>query len=1062
MRRYKRKGPQNNNKYQSIQTLVLFLFLPILAIANEFYKPHLGDPMMELWRWHSYPELKNESIWMISEERKGVMWFKGEKSLCRYDGLHWTFYNRENSVLSLKDELSSSPLCFTETGKVYIGDNFGICKLAGETWKRIFPPDHDFKWTCFWIIEASDSALWVGMEIGILRIKNGIYFLYTSKKIKERLTDKVRFLQVKVLPELPLQIQNAEIFENVRVFEINNKLWFFIRDHEGNNCLLHSKYPTREIENKSSWILITEKDGLQIGANMNILEAKDGTIWFASSETQKGIYTYDAKTENFSRVKELDKLGIDYRTYSITKDKDGTIWIGDWGKILRYKEGKWKVYTSEELPIPKVDMIIYPTREGDIWLGGRNQDIFKVEYTDERWLTYEGLNFQCETDEKVKWFLTPEGKTVSKKDNNWLEYGPADGLITTPVVLKYTKSGILWAAGSHKGKAATAYFKNNKWIKQIHPDLSWGVGHLAVCELLDGSILFGSGTECQDYRGGIKRYEITENGEKWSHYTEPILTHTINYTIKQTPDNIIWIGGMNLSRFNGEKAEVVSNPERLGVPWISYLYTTQKGELWVSKHGAGLFHFDGKNWKNYTVEDYLASNTISSIIEWGKNIILASTNEGISAFDGKGWTRNAFSGHFPIPLEAGLLKKDHDGDLWINLSSREWYFRGLTGKQFNKKSFTDFKTIRYRKDTLPPETEITFGFTEVGYEGNTTISWKGKDAWNTTSSGELEFSFRLNNGPWSAFSRNKEKLLLRLASGNYRFEVRARDTDFNIDPTPTGLNFVVAAPFWKQLWFLLSIGALLGLVSHLMIRTVKSGRELAERNIRLEETARALENSNKELKQFAHIISHDLKVPLRGVNQLAEWTLDDYSEALDKKGKKNLELLKKRTKFMNDMIQALLEYSKIGRDKSKIEDIDFNKLLEETIVSLSPPENIKIIIENKLPKYKGDKTLSSKIFENLLSNAIKYADKNEVIIKINCVEEDNKWKFSVSDNGAGIEKKYFDKIFQIFETLDHTKTYESIGIGLTMAKKIVETEGGKIWVESEKGSGATFYFTLPK
>jgi len=1026
------------------------------------YKPYLGDPMTELWRWHSYPELKNESIWMISEERKGVMWFKGEKNLCRYDGLNWTFYNPKNSVLSLKDELSSSPLCFTEKGEIYIGDNFGICKLVGKTWRRVFPPDSDFKWTCFWVIEASDSALWAGMEIGVLRIKNGTYFLYTSREIKKRLNGEAPFLQVKALPPLPRQIQNAETFENVRVFEVNKKLWFFIRDYEGNTCLLHSKCPTREIENKSSWVLITEKDGLQMGANMNILEAKDGTIWFASSETQKGIYTYDPETENFSRVKELDKLEIDYRTYSITKDKDGTIWIGDWGKILRYKEGEWKIYTSEELPIPKVDMIIYPTRDGDIWLGGRNQDIFKIEYTDERWLTYEGLNFQCETDDEVEWFLTPEGKAVSEKGDNWLAYGTDDGLITTPVVLKYTKSGRLWAAGSHKGKAATAYFKNNKWIKQIHPDLSWGVGHLAICELLDGSILFGSGTECQAYQGGIIRYEITENGEKWTHYTQPALTHTINYTIEQTPDSTIWIGGMNLSRFNGEKAEVVSEPERLGIPWISYLYTTQKGELWVSKHGAGLFHFDGKHWKNYTVEDYLASNTISSIIEWGKNIIFASTNEGISAFDGKGWTRNTFSKHFTIPLEAGLLKKDYDGDLWINLSSREWYFRSLTGKQFSKESITNFKTVRYRKDTLPPETEITFGLKEISSEGNTTISWNGKDAWNTTSSGELEFSFRLNNGPWSTFSRNKEKLFLRFASGNYKFEVRARDTDFNIDPTPATLNFVVAPPFWKQLWFLLSIGALVGLVGHLTIRAVKSGKELAERNIRLEEFTTALENSNKELKEFAHIISHDLKVPLRGVNQLAEWTLEDYSEILDKKGRKNLELLKERTKFMNEMIQALLEYSKIGRDKSKTEVIDLNKLLEEVIGLLSPPENIRIIIENRLPKYKADRVRLSNLFENLLSNAIKYADKSEAVIKVNCVEEDNEWKFSVSDNGPGIEKKYWEKIFQIFETLDNKKTYESMGIGLTIAKKIVETEGGKIWVESEIGSGTTFYFTLPK
>jgi len=1054
-----KKGNNNIKKVNSLIKItyllsILILLTPEKTKAKKIYKPEIGDPITELWRWHSYPETKGEGIWMISEGKEGAVWLSGDHNLFVYDGLKRTLYNSKNSILSFEGEFSLSPVCITESGEVYVGDNDGVCRLMGESWKRVFPPEEDFKWSAYWITETSDGAIWVGMEIGALQIKDSTYILYTSEKIKERLKDKAPFLQIKVFLKLPIPIENSETFDDVRVFEANNKLWLFIRDHEENHCFLRSKYPPDKIENKSSWELITEEDGLEMGFNMRVFEAKDGTIWFTSEEDQKGIYLYDPVSKKFSRVRELDKFDINYRTYSIAESNDGSIWIGGWGKVLRYKEGKWKIYTSEELPIPKADIIICPTKDGSIWVYGRNEEVFKIDYTDKQWLTYDGLNFQCQMDNGTRWFLTPEGKGVTKKDNKWLEYGPEDGLINTPVVLKYTSSGRLWAAGSHNGKAATAYLKNDRWIKQIHPYLSWGVGHLAVCELLDGSILFGSGTECRGYEGGIKRYRVTENGEEWIRYTQPELTHFINYTIEQTPDCTIWIGGLNLSRFNGERAEVVSEPERLGVPWISYLYVTSKGDLWVSKHGAGLYRFDGRKWNRYTVDDGLASNTISSIVSLDTNVILASTDKGVSAFDGKSWNRN-FSQYFPIPLEAGILKKDSDGYLWINLTSREWYFRGLSGKKFNKKSFPRFKTIRYIKDTSPPETKITFGLKKVGVEGNTNISWTGKDYWNDTPSEELEFSFRLNGGEWSTFSLDNRKQFLGLKHGKHTFEVRARDTDFNIDLTPASLKFTVKAPFWKQPWFIILISSLLGIVIYQTIRVIK-------RNEQLKKTAEALKKSNKELEEFAYIVSHDLKEPLRGIVQLTEWTLEDSHNELNKKSKENLNMLKERTTHMDNMIQGILEYSRIGRMEEKAEKIDLNELVKDIIESLFPPDNIKILIENELPEYTADRTRLIQLFQNLLSNAIKYMDKPEGIIKIGCTEEENEWKFSISDNGPGIEKKYFYKIFKIFYALGTNPIDKSTGIGLTIVKKIIDLYNGRIWIESEVGKGTTFYFTLPK
>ena len=218
----------------------------------------------------------------------------------------------------------------------------------------------------------------------------------------------------------------------------------------------------------------------------------------------------------------------------------------------------------------------------------------------------------------------------------------------------------------------------------------------------------------------------------------------------------------------------------------------------------------------------------------------------------------------------------------------------------------------------------------------------------------------------------------------------------------------------------------------------------------------------KQLEDFAYIVSHDLKAPLRAVNQLATWISEDYAKSFDEEGKEQMNLLIGRVKRMSSLIDGILEYSRIGRIKGKEEEVDLNIVAKETIEILAPPENIQVIIENELPVVFGDRVRIGQVFQNLISNAMKYMDKPEGEIKIDCKDEGSHWKISVADNGPGIERKYYEKIFQIFQTLESKDTRESTGIGLTLVKKIVELHGGNIWVKSEVGKGSTFLFTIKK
>ena len=165
---------------------------------------------------------------------------------------------------------------------------------------------------------------------------------------------------------------------------------------------------------------------------------------------------------------------------------------------------------------------------------------------------------------------------------------------------------------------------------------------------------------------------------------------------------------------------------------------------------------------------------------------------------------------------------------------------------------------------------------------------------------------------------------------------------------------------------------------------------------------------------------------------------------------------------MEALINGILDYSKAGKKQGSYVSFDTRTLLKETFDLIGPPDNCKIEVNHKLPILNTDKIKLQQVFMNLVNNAIKYNDKSEIKIQVNAEEEKNFWHFKVTDNGPGIEKQYHDKIFVIFQTLNARDEVESTGVGLAIVKKIIEEQDGQIWVESEKGNGATFHFTWAK
>ena len=242
----------------------------------------------------------------------------------------------------------------------------------------------------------------------------------------------------------------------------------------------------------------------------------------------------------------------------------------------------------------------------------------------------------------------------------------------------------------------------------------------------------------------------------------------------------------------------------------------------------------------------------------------------------------------------------------------------------------------------------------------------------------------------------------------------------------------------------------------------KLERALSRANEHLAETVRDLRRSNKELQEFAYVAAHDLKAPLRGIGTLTDWIAADNAEKLDADGQEQLRLLKGRVARLSELIDGILHYSEIGRVAGRVDEVDLAALVPDVIALLDAPAHVQVVVRGELPVVVGDRVRLRQVFHNLIDNAIRYMDKPEARIEISCTEEESMWQFAVSDNGPGIEEKYFEKIFQMFQTLTPRDERESTGIGLAIVRKIVELLGGTVWATSEPGEGTTFMFTLPK
>ncbi|WP_437778333.1 PAS domain S-box protein [Sorangium sp. So ce1097] len=249
------------------------------------------------------------------------------------------------------------------------------------------------------------------------------------------------------------------------------------------------------------------------------------------------------------------------------------------------------------------------------------------------------------------------------------------------------------------------------------------------------------------------------------------------------------------------------------------------------------------------------------------------------------------------------------------------------------------------------------------------------------------------------------------------------------------------------------------------VGTVIEIRDITERKRAEAERERliaALERSNKELDQFAYVASHDLKAPLRGIANLTQWIEEDLAGRIEGEPREHMSLLRGRVRRMEALIDGILDYSRAGRVQHEVEAVDAGQVLSDVVELIAPAPEARVEVSPDLPVLRTERVPLQQVFMNLISNALKHARRADVRVRVGHRDAGQHHEFFVEDNGPGIAPELHDRVWGLFQTLEARDKVEGTGIGLSVVKKIVESRGGRIWIDSSPGQGATFRFTWQK
>ena len=984
--------------------------------AEESYEPQVSTSIDEAWRWTELDILAGFDYFFVDEAANGDLWFADQSGeIARYDGVELERFDVVEGLSVV--ELHGSP-----SGDVYVLTLNKFVVLREGEWITLLD-ESITSMDLYRLAEAEDGSIWVGGYDGFFHFQGDRYDYY----------------------------ETGQVWFRSMVLDRQGMLWLIPENREE----LYIYDTNNPIEGRMRLVRRIEFPGLS--GNRILSLDPQGRVWVLDPDENGDCYFF----ENYERrlgARGLRGPFFKAAAFRMATLPSGRIWFSVPRGLAELDGQSVRIFSGVTL-VPTYLPCLLGLSNERLLIGGQQSKTYIVDLSTDRLATYLGLNYQCKDQDGTEWFLEHDGRLVGRlaEGKEWMAYGVSDGIIERPNCVTTSRDGTLWVSGRHLDSAAVSLRVNGEWRRLSIPNFGDIFSHLGVLESRDGSMVFGSGTPLNRLRGRTGGSVVFRKVKgDWIH--EAVVPPNVPRrpaVIVERGDHETWYGSneMFLGLGGGSLPEVSGtfNPQR----WIDDMAVDSANHLWVAAWGGGVFQLKGNEWKFHGEDQGLVSNQVISLLPsdfWSG--VWAATPKGLSRFDGRMWSNWELPVEKPFMREGVTLVEGENGTLWVNQAYRDWLLEG----EYIAKQRNLFEVRRYRKTDVAPET-LMGAFQSELPEGSPVIaSWSGRDIWSETPTGELEYSWRIGGGEWSNFSRETDTVLSGIGAGEYLFEVRARDRDWNIDPTPAQAIIYMVPPVWKRAWFITLVIATLALIAFLIERLFRARMRAA---LALEEF---------KLDFFTNI-SHELRNPLAVILGPLESLLQDEHSM---NTRQKLRLALRNTRKMQGLVDQLMQFRKVELGKTNYrpapgELIGFVRETIELHAPLWQERNISVRVRSNVKSCvcAFDSEKLQKIVDNLISNAIKYSFKGGVIeVGVDEVFEDGvrELNFVVEDHGPGIPEHELSLILKPFYRVNGKSNSKGFGIGLALVSGLIKVWGGKMDIESpvdENGRGTRVAVSLP-
>ena len=995
-------------------------------------------------------QLSNDTITHLFEDQNNRLWVGSLKGI--------TCINTKLGVIE-KDEypkgLNSKINCFLADSKnFWIGTELGLFYYDSEqkSFKEIELLKSGSKWNVT-SLASTDKYLWVGTSNGVISIS------------KNSLTvDAQNFLN-------GLHIENILPDSANGLWVVTNNA-LFRKDNSSEN--FHKAVRSFEVTNS-----------LSINTNKPILKSSNEEIWFGTFGS--GIYRINPLTNQKSHYQNnsADPQSLSENSINcIYEDRNGIIWIGTFGAgISIYDPQSHKFELFKNNPLNKNSLVsnfvwsVWEDHNGDLWIGTNNKGISKYIVKRDSFVHYDVRKSDNSPYSAIRKVLE------DRKNNIWIG---TDG------------------EGLFKLNPITGHKTQYKHISNNNTSLCDNSVRV-IFEDSEGIIWIGT-------RGGLSRYhDKTNNFTQYKHIegNTKSLSHNFIYsTIYEDSKGLLWIGtyggGLNIydKKTNTFKSYQYNKNTKDGLSdnVVFSVYEDKNGIFWLGTNNK-LNRFDAKTglFSHFGTEEGLPNNVVYGVLPDDFGNLWLSTNNGICRFSTKDYSVKNFT------VDDGLQSKEFNGGAFHKGKSGKLYFGGVYGLNAIDPNIKFIEERTY--NVVLTKLEIHGQKVRVSHSNaknsNNLIHYsKANDSYYLkksiayTDSIELEYAqrfFSIEFSSLSSFSTDKINYTYQLqglenkwvhsgnrnyvsysnlSPGKYIFKVKAQNQDKQWTEHSKELFIEIFPPFYLTWWFILLeiiIGTIITIFIYRFLLNTRTNKLLIQQNERIRSTNLQLKELNATKDKFFRIISHDLKNPFTSLLSISEMIHENYDLVEDQEKRTGIKKVHESVKHIYTLLENLLTWSKSQTNKIDFHAEIFNltDLVEQSICLYSASaekKEIKIILLNSEKNLAfADQNMCSLIIRNLINNAIKFSEPKSQI-EIDIQDKNDFLEVQITDHGIGIAKENIDKLFRIDLKYKSTGTAgeKGTGLGLLLCKEFVESNGGKIWVESTLGEGSTFHLHIPR